>query len=62
MPATGNPYRAFPDTDLIHGVTSGAHSLRTHFRTAVYRSTLTRTLAKGGIRRATTSSRCGRGS
>ena len=47
MPATGNPYRAFPDTDAIHGVTSRVHSLRIHFRTAVHRATLTRALAEG---------------
>lgn len=47
MPATDNPYRAFPDTDAIHGVTSGVHSLRTHFRTAVKRAPLTRALAEG---------------
>ena len=47
MPATGNPYRAFPDTDAIHGVTSGVHSLRIHFRTAAHRATLTRALAEG---------------
>jgi hypothetical protein len=47
MPATGNPYRALPDTDAIHGVTSGMHSLPIHFRTAVHRATLTRSLAEG---------------
>ncbi len=47
MPATGNSYRAFPDTDLVRCVTSGVHSLRLHFRTAVHRATLTRSLADG---------------
>ncbi len=47
MQATGNPYRAFPDTDAIHGVTSSVHSLRTHLRTAVHRAALTRALAEG---------------
>ena len=47
MPAIGNPYRAFSDTDAIHGATSGVHSLRIQFRTAVHRATLTRALAEG---------------
>lgn len=47
MPATGNAYRAFPDTDVIRGVISGQHSLRIQFRTAVHRPTLTRALDEG---------------
>ena len=47
MPATGNPYRAFPDPDAMRGVTAGVNSLRIYFRAAVRRATLTRALAEG---------------
>jgi hypothetical protein len=47
MPPTGNPYRAFPNTDSVQDVTSGVRSLRTHILTALHRATLTRALAEG---------------